>query len=465
MQVSSNKLKWIYLLLISLWLGIIAWLWQEQRQQFIQDIESLRAQGRLLIQTIADSIRSQSRIAMYHRGRMQAIIDEVALNPGVLAIALFDGKGDTVAAAGELHRLANDPEKNSLENNNRDSLQLWSPVRIGAIPPPYRALSNEENCSVCGKNKKHQHAHRHRRLKWWRKYHRHAHRQIPPESRFLLTVLLPRKSLTKAAGTAMRLRFLVGTLSLLLLLTVALVLRSSMHWVALRSSLTLAEEQNRYLKEMNLAACGLAHETKNPLNTVRMAAQTLVNVDPGSKDWQERTSLIAAEVDRLDARINEWLAFSKPRKPKLERVNLQTMFVELKTLVALDAEEKHIALEANCPAIQVKADREMLRQLLFNLLINGIQALTAHGLLKLEAKINSSLVKIIVADNGCGVITENRHQLFTPYFTTRHSGSGLGLAICRRIVIAHGWHLYYEPRLPQGSQFIIDGICQEQFNA
>ncbi len=248
-------------------------------------------------------------------------------------------------------------------------------------------------------------------------------------------------------------------MTFLLLLALAFGWRASVRGVALRSSLALAEEQNRYLREMNIAASGLAHETKNPLNVVRMAAQTLASTTPSSPDWKEKVKLIADEADRLDSRINEWLAFSRPREAKPEPVHLDSLFEELRTVVSLDAEEQKAHLDLQHGDAVVWADREMLRQLLFNLLLNGVQALEDGGQLQVSVEAQGEgSVRIVVEDDGGGVPPEDRDRLFAPYFTTRPDGSGLGLAICRRIALAHGWGLRYEARVPRGSTFVVDGI-------
>jgi len=248
-------------------------------------------------------------------------------------------------------------------------------------------------------------------------------------------------------------------MSFVLLLSLALAWRASVKGVTLRSSLALAEEQNRHLLELNLAASGLAHETKNPLNVVRMAAQTLASAAPDSRDWKDKVKLIADEADRLDSRINEWLAFSRPREPQPRRVELDPLFEELRTLISLDADEKKARLTLRHNDAVVWADREMLRQMLFNLLLNGVQALENEG--HLEVNVGTQKdgnVRISVEDDGAGVSPDHRDRLFTPYFTTRPDGGGLGLAISQRIALAHGWRLRYEPKAPRGSTFIVEGI-------
>ena len=454
MRNASLRTLWFYVVLALLWLGIAAWLWQEQKRQQRQDQESQRAQGRVLINTIASGIRSQSGLAMFQPERLEAILREVAAEPGVLALALFDDERETIASTGEVENLAKAPEGETLENWTEKTLQLWSAVRIGEIP--WHRPGPREPFGPPGAGRG-PFGRREGRGPW---EPRQDWRPPPPslDTNYFLTVLIPLKSLQQSVAVWVRLRLLVGAMTFLLLLVMALGWRSSVRGAALRSSLALAEEQNRMLQEMNLAASGLAHETKNPLNVVRMAAQTLASESPPA-DWQDKVKLIADEVDRLDARINEWLAFSRPRQPKLQPVELGSLGEEVHALVSLDAEEKKVHLDLRPNSAVVEADREMLRQLLFNLLLNGVQAVEQGGTLAVHAeKQKDGNVTISVQDDGVGVSPENRDKLFTPYFTTRPDGSGLGLAICRRIALAHGWRLRYEPCTPQGSIFILEGI-------
>jgi len=456
---ASLRTIWLYPVVAMLWLGIAAWLWQEQKQQQRQDKESLRAQGRVLIQTVASSIRSQSGMAMYQPERLEAILREVAASPGVLALALFDSDGNTVASAGETEKLARSPDRDSLENWTEETLQLWSAVRIGEVPWHQRAPGPPPGPGAGRRGLGRGPAGRGpgfgppARVEHW------LPPRLPPDSKFFLTVLFPLESVRQFSASGARLRVTVAAMSFLSLVALAVAWRAGLRGIALRSSLALAEEQNRHLRETNLAASGLAHETKNPLNAVRMAAQTLAAATPSSPEWKERLKLIADEVDRLDSRINEWLAFSRPFEPKSREVELAPLFEELRALVSLDADEKKAHLHLEHGGATVWADREMLRQLLFNLLLNGVQALQDGGnLLATVGSHKDGNISILVQDDGVGVAPENRERLFSPYFTTRQDGSGLGLAICRRIALAHGWRLRYEPRVPRGSAFIVEGI-------
>jgi len=126
-------------------------------------------------------------------------------------------------------------------------------------------------------------------------------------------------------------------------------------------------------------------------------------------------------------------------------------------LARADAEsskvEIHVAASPIIPV--VKADVNYLKQLLLNLILNGIQAMPNGGMLTLEAKASRENLILTVADVGEGISPENLPRIFEPYFTTKASGSGLGLAIARRIVEAHGGTIEVKSEPGQGSLFLI----------
>jgi signal transduction histidine kinase len=124
----------------------------------------------------------------------------------------------------------------------------------------------------------------------------------------------------------------------------------------------------------------------------------------------------------------------------------------------LDARGLKLAHRVDWPGT-VRADREMLRQAIFNLLRNAIQFAPPQGSVTIVVKQGEhGRARIEVADGGPGVPPDKVDSLFTPYFTTRPDGTGLGLAIVRRIAAAHGWQSGYTPRAGGGSVFWLDGI-------
>ena len=108
--------------------------------------------------------------------------------------------------------------------------------------------------------------------------------------------------------------------------------------------------------------------------------------------------------------------------------------------------------------LTIQADEQLLRQALFNLVINAIQAVPAHGEIWIRAGRGSTGAFVEVADNGPGVAPEHVPELFKPYFTTHSEGTGLGLAVVQQIVLAHGWEIACLPNQPTGAVFRITQI-------
>jgi signal transduction histidine kinase len=108
------------------------------------------------------------------------------------------------------------------------------------------------------------------------------------------------------------------------------------------------------------------------------------------------------------------------------------------------------------PALFIEADEQLLRQVLFNLLINAIQAVDEGGQIEIHAqRENGAGASLEIRDNGPGVPPENRQEIFKPYFTTNKKGTGLGLAVVQQIVLAHGWEIQCLGNQPKGAIFRI----------
>ncbi len=245
----------------------------------------------------------------------------------------------------------------------------------------------------------------------------------------------------------------------LLLLCVALAWQATVRLVEARGRARTLEVEARHFRDLSQAAAGLAHETRNPLGLIRGWTQRLAETGVDSGDGRQQAQAVIEECDRVTARINHFLAFARPSEPKLERFDPADVVGELANLLEPDLSAKHLTLGRMAPGKIVLADREMLRQTLFNLLQNAIQAAPENSIV--EASITrrrDGRLRIDVADRGPGVPKEIVASLFTPYFTTRAGGTGLGLAIVRRIAAAHGWEVEYEPRTGGGAIFRLDGI-------
>jgi signal transduction histidine kinase len=211
---------------------------------------------------------------------------------------------------------------------------------------------------------------------------------------------------------------------------------------------------NSHLREMNLAAAGLAHETKNPLNIIRGLAQMISKQDDAPAAVREKSRGIVDEADRVTAQLNEFINYSRPREVKRAPVVLSTAVGEVVRALGYDLEEKAIQLTVQPDLPRIEADEQLLRQALFNLLLNATQALDRGGEIRVSAvRDPDGTLTLDIRDNGPGVAPENRKEIFKPYFTTHQQGTGLGLAIVQQIVLAHGWEIECLPAEPRGALF------------
>jgi len=227
----------------------------------------------------------------------------------------------------------------------------------------------------------------------------------------------------------------------------------------LQMRLLRASEMNTHLKEMNIAAAGLAHETRNPLNIIRGLAQMISKQTEAAAEVRQRSRDIIDETDRVTAQLNEFINYSRPREVRRAPVALSSVVSEVVRALNYDLEEKRIRLEVVDEQLTIEADEQLLRQALFNLLINAVQAVEPGAEIQLTAgKTGPGMAALEVRDNGPGVAPEHRNDIFKPYFTTHQKGTGLGLAVVQQIVLAHGWEIECLSNQPRGAVFRISHL-------
>lgn len=231
----------------------------------------------------------------------------------------------------------------------------------------------------------------------------------------------------------------------------------SSHLAKIRSLEREVASRDRLSALGNLAAT-VAHEIRNPLNSISMGLQRLKAEFQPTQDevqYARFLELMQGEVRRLNSIVEQFLSLARPLELKLEDVRVEEILKDLAVLGAADAERSGIRIEikAGPDLPPVRADRNYLKQLLLNLILNGLQAMPHGGALKLEVKTSGDRFVIAVADTGGGIPEELLPRIFEPYFTTKEGGLGLGLSIARRIAEAHGGTLAVESEPGRGSRF------------
>jgi signal transduction histidine kinase len=213
------------------------------------------------------------------------------------------------------------------------------------------------------------------------------------------------------------------------------------------------------LSSLGNMAAAVAHEVRNPLNAVSMGLQRLrAEFRPAEADEYGRlVDLVQGEVRRLDTIVGEFLSLARPPSLRLEDVRVADLLDEVIALVEAEARGAGIRIERTVATglPTLRADRDRLKQVLLNLVLNAIQAMPGGGRLGLEARTGRQAVTLVVADSGAGIPADVLPRVFEPYVTTKAKGLGLGLAIARQIVEAHGGTVAAESTAGHGSRFTV----------
>src|SRR5690606_33350051 len=188
--------------------------------------------------------------------------------------------------------------------------------------------------------------------------------------------------------------------------------------------LARAAELNARLKEMNLAAAGLAHETRNPLNIIRGLAQLISRQPDAPPEVHARSREIIAETDRVTAQLNEFINYSRPREVRWSAVSLGSVLNEVTRALASDVEDRSIQIRVAPDLPVIEGDEALIRQALFNLILNAVQAVNHNGSIEIAAERTGAEFALEIRDDGHGVLPEHRTEIFKPYFTTHAEGTG-----------------------------------------
>jgi len=232
-------------------------------------------------------------------------------------------------------------------------------------------------------------------------------------------------------------------------------------------------------------AAGMAHEIKNPLVPIKTFSQLLPEMFDDSEFRDRFSVLVLKEVERINHIIERLLNFARPAKPVPMACDIHELIDEVLLLMGEDAKRNGIKLrrEYTREEAVIKVDRQQIKQVLLNLLLNAIQAVEREGRIEVstayiwEQESNGNgrrfptgkkdrsgnrrgddMVKkfeIRVSDTGCGISEKNLKHLFDPFFTTKPEGTGLGLAVSHVIVEEHNGALDAESKLGQGAIFTV----------
>ncbi len=187
-------------------------------------------------------------------------------------------------------------------------------------------------------------------------------------------------------------------------------------------------------------SASLAHEIRNPLASIDGAANLIESPQTSEEMRKGSLAIIHKEIQRLNRLLTNLLDFARPRKPEFHPVDPSRLIDAIINLTGHSAQQKEITLRKDVPSSvpAFECDPEQMKQVILNLTINAVQAMTVPGEVVLAAHESDSSVVISVRDQGPGVDGENIEKIFNPFFTTKVAGTGLGLSVVYQIVTQHG---------------------------
>jgi signal transduction histidine kinase len=205
-------------------------------------------------------------------------------------------------------------------------------------------------------------------------------------------------------------------------------------------------------------AAGIAHEIRNPLTSINILIHSLTEKLPTENSQWEDLKVIEEEILRINEIVDQFLRFAKPASPLFEKADLVPIIEETFQLVRPQIKRGKISVQKEFePLPFVTVDKEQIKQVILNLLINAIQAMPKGGRLVLSSRVSREgyWVELTVQDSGIGIPPEDLDKLFDPFFSTKEGGIGLGLSIAHRIVDQHHGKIEVDSNPGKGTRFTI----------
>ena len=231
------------------------------------------------------------------------------------------------------------------------------------------------------------------------------------------------------------------------------VMRDPQTVATLESQLEYAEK----LAALSSLTSGIAHEIKNPLNAIVIHLELLrakVALESGA---EKNLIIITQEIKRLERVVCNFLNFNRPLQVNLQEVEVYPVVQEVVNLAFTEAARYNVQIlvENRDELSKVRLYRDLIKQCLLNIVLNGCQAMPQGGELKIGWNVQNGFLEIRIRDTGIGISPENRAKLFKLYFSTKENGNGIGLATVFKIVQLHNGEILVDSEVGRGSTFTV----------
>ncbi|MCA9215407.1 MAG: HAMP domain-containing histidine kinase [Planctomycetales bacterium] len=438
---------------------VIAWITfaEWQRREFVHQRKSLQEsverQAKSMVSAIASIVESHRWFGPFVQNELNSALQRIARSADVLAVAIMqtDSRDKRIFGAGDAKLLDLSVATDGLWTT--DGFAIGHPFQMTTSPPNrgmgFGGLGHVDHELFDGRFV-------------------HSSPANDQLGDFKAVLLLDRSGVDQQIQRELRNRVLLVAFGGLVLACTAVAWTTTVRLAEARGTARLLKAESHHFQQLGQAAAGLAHETRNPLGIIRGWAQRLVSAGLPTDEQQFQAEAMVEECDRVTARINQFLAFARPPELQIETTSVREVIEQLLLALEPDLDDRSIVVDIEHVGREnIQADREQLRQAVFNLLLNAVQFSPDGGTItmRFSPQPTRGEFRLEVADQGPGPPPESIGKLFEPYVTSRPEGTGLGLAIVQRIATAHGWNVGCSKRENGGSVFWIDSMAASRKGA
>ena len=403
--------------------------------------QTIQEKGSVLIRALESGARVGMGMRMHH-SQLQALLEEMAWQPGVLWFAVTDESGKIIAHS--------DPRRGGESLYSASTLRelnIGSEERWRRLEKPEPALEIYRQFRPLNGGGHHM-----------RMMMRREAAGLRTQAPQVIFIAFDTRELD--ADHARSLRNMVIMLCAAGVVMAATLLAQFWFRRYQRSRKQLQEATARKEKLVALGhlAAGVAHEIRNPLSSIKGLAKYFAERTPADGEAHQLAQVMAKEADRLNRVVSELLELVRPAHLTYQSVDLNDVITHSLQLISQDAASRAITLAFTAqPALcRIQADPDRLKQVLLNLYLNAVHAIGRDGVITVAVReCGDGRVKVSVADSGKGMTGEQLQAIFTPYFTTKADGTGLGLAVVQNIVEQHGGTIHAESAPGEGALFTL----------
>lgn len=211
-----------------------------------------------------------------------------------------------------------------------------------------------------------------------------------------------------------------------------------------------------HLASLGQVSAQLAHEIRNPLASMRGAAQMLAGEKSDAEQKVKLANILVRESDRLAGLLEDFLKFAKPTPPNKRLAQVDSLVRDTVELMLADPLAERVSVDMQLEPLKALLDPDQFRQVLLNLLRNALAAAGSGGKIRVTLLSNEAHLALSIWDSAGTIAPQDLERIFDPFFTTRDSGTGLGLSTAHSIVVAHGGRILVSSNIQEGTEFRVE---------